>query len=113
MPVKPIIRLPPDSVRLDDNSGWCNRFTFKISPNDKAHIISQNIKLRHFGCDCWEWKKTRSCKHLAALKIPAGEPFEAEVIESISGALGFSPDIQPEPPKRINLEGTRMVDFDD
>jgi len=59
--------------RLPDNSQWTNRIQIKSSSSNSLYIIAQNKGRRGWGCDCKGWIYHRSCKHLAALGLPAHE----------------------------------------
>jgi len=77
----PVIRISKQ-VALPDNDQWQFRFKINSETSNRIYIVSQNIKKRFWACSCPGWKRTRHCKHLKALGIPADlQPFEANVIK--------------------------------
>ncbi len=72
--------IPRNSQHLEDNDKWTNRFTIKSETSNRVYVVAQNKDKRHWGCDCPGWKRHRTCKHLAALQLPAGErPYEVKL----------------------------------
>lgn len=74
-----IVHIPSDAEMLPDNDLWTNRFKFH-SDSGNEYLISQNKKNRYWGCTCWPWKRTHSCKHLESLGLPGKDtPFQAQL----------------------------------
>lgn len=73
MATLPVLYVPPTSERLPDNDQWTNRFEIRSSSSDRVYVVSQNKSKRHWACSCPSWRTRRSCKHLSALQLPAGE----------------------------------------
>jgi hypothetical protein len=53
------------SSLMPDNSGWTNRFTVESSSSDRTYVVAQRKSDGEWGCGCWQWKRTRQCKHVA------------------------------------------------
>lgn len=67
----------PAQDRLPDSDQWVNRFEIKSESSDRVYVVSQNRAKRHWGCSCPGWRTRRTCKHLAAMALPAHErPYE-------------------------------------
>lgn len=66
---------------LPPNEQWENRFYVKSETSDRLYTVAQNIKKRHWACDCPGWKRFRKCKHLEAMGLPILEkPYEPNII---------------------------------
>ncbi len=76
----PVVYKPRGAVALPDNAQWENRFEIHSATSDRVYIISQNKKLRHWGCSCPGWRTHRTCRHLAAVGLPVKEvPYEVNL----------------------------------
>lgn len=53
-------------------------YNSKSNPRQRYHII-ESVKDGKIYCDCWTWKKTRTCAHL--------EHFKAQVLTAIHGSV--------------------------
>ncbi len=78
----PVLHLDSGVTLLPKNDQWENRFEIRSESSNRIYVISQNIKKRHWGCSCPSWRVRRSCKHLAAVGLPAFEkPYEVKLVK--------------------------------
>lgn len=76
----------PAETRLPDNRDWENRFEIRSETSERVYVVSQHKQKRHWGCSCPGWRTRRSCKHLAAMQLPAGEtPCEVKIAGGTNG----------------------------
>ena len=75
-----VLRRPPGSHLLPDNSQYTNRFEIKSQSSDAIYTIAQSKSGRWWACSCLGWIRHKRCKHLDALGLPGKhEPFEAKL----------------------------------
>ena len=66
------------SVVLEDNAAWTNRFQVKSQSSDRIYIIAQSKKSRFWACSCPGFLRYKHCKHTTSLGLPGDyQPFEA------------------------------------
>ena len=71
-----------EASKLPPNDQWENRFEIHSSSSDRVYVVAQHRAKRHWACSCPAWRTRRTCKHLSALRLPAGErPHEVLVSE--------------------------------
>jgi hypothetical protein len=73
-----VVRRPPGSIVLPDNSQYTNRFEIKSQSSDAIYTVAQSKTGRWWACSCLGWIRHKKCKHLDALGLPGKhKPFEA------------------------------------
>ena len=73
-----VLRRPPGSIVLPDNTQYTNRFEIKSQSSNAIYTVAQSKSGRWWSCSCPGWIRHRKCKHLTALGLPGKQqPFEA------------------------------------
>lgn len=73
-----VLRRPPGSLRLPDNTSYVNRFEIRSETSDAVYVVAQSKTGRWWSCSCFGWIRHKKCKHLTALGLPGKhKPYEA------------------------------------
>ena len=76
------IYLPSNARKIADKPGWQNSIGIPSSSSNALYVIAQRKTSKGWGCSCRGWIRWRTCKHLEALRLPAGEkPYEVQLKE--------------------------------
>lgn len=75
-----LVTRPSNSVALPDNGQYTNRFEIRSETSSRVYVVAQHKTSRWWACSCPGWIRTRNCKHLKALGLPAGQrPMEVRM----------------------------------
>lgn len=75
----PVVYIPSNGYKVVDSPGRQNSFGIPSASSDAVYVIAQFQKSRTWTCGCRGFIRHRHCKHLAALQIPAGVPYEVQL----------------------------------
>ncbi len=75
--------------KLPDSKTYINRLRVESSDSGNPHIIAQRRTDMVWCCDCWPWRKNRTCDHLKSLGLEGSRKPVDEVIDLI-GRMRFN-----------------------